>query len=65
MFAVDMLYFACGSTFGLYSFMFHFKLAWIVLFDPLLCIGMAMLRATQKYVGAYLSTVHKLAYKSL
>ena len=40
-------------------------LAWIVLFDPPLCMGMAMLRAAQKYVGAYLGVTHKLAHKLL
>ena len=50
-FAVDLLYFVCNSTFGLYGFLYHFMLAWIVLFDPLLIMGMSMLRAAQKYVG--------------
>ena len=53
-FAVDLLYFVCNSTFGLYGSIYHFMLAWIFLFDPPLSIGMAMLRATRKYVGAYL-----------
>ena len=41
-------------------------LAWIVLFDPPLCMGMAMLRAAQKYVGVYISVqcmAHKSAHK--
>ena len=48
--------------------MYHFMLAWIVLFDPLLCMGMAMLKGAQKYVGmlfrrgAYVGVAHKLAW---
>ena len=53
---LDLLYFICNSTFGLYGFLYHFMLAWIVLFDPPLCMGMSMLRAARKYVGAYLGT---------
>ena len=44
----------CNSTFGLYGFLYHFMLAWIVLFDPPLSMGMSMLRADRKYIGAYL-----------
>ena len=62
-FAVDLLYFMCGSTFGLYGSLHHFILAWIILFDPPLCMGMAMLRAAQKYIGAYLGIVHKSVHK--
>ena len=51
-FSVDLLYFGCGSTFGLYGSIFHFMLAWIVLFDLPLCMGMAMLRSAQKFIGA-------------
>ena len=53
-FAVDLLYFMCNSTFGLYGFLYTFMLAWIVLFGPLLGMGMSMLRAARKYVGTYL-----------
>ena len=49
----------CNSTFGLYGFLNHFMLAWIILFDPPLSMGMSMLRAAQKYVGIYLG-MHKL-----
>ena len=54
-FAVDLLHFACNSTFGLYGSMFHLMFAWIVLLDPPLCMGIAMLRGTQKYVGMIIS----------
>ena len=43
-------------------------LAWIVLFDPPLYMGMAIIKAGQKYVGELfwcsteLSMVHKLAW---
>ena len=39
-------------------------LAWIVLFDPPLCMGIAMLTAGQKYRGAYLGAAHKSVHKS-
>ena len=52
---LDLLYLVCESTFGHYGFLYHFILAWIVLFDPPLYMGMAMLRATQKYVGMIIS----------
>ena len=51
---LDLFNFVCGSTFGLYGSLYHFMLAWIVLLDPPLCMGMAMLRAARKYVGTYL-----------
>ena len=44
----------CNSMFGLYGFSNYFMLAWIVLFDSPLSMGMSMLRAARKYVGAYL-----------
>ena len=48
---LDLLYFTYESTFVCYGYLYHFMLAWIFLFDPPLYIGMAMLKATQKYVG--------------
>ena len=48
---IDLLYFAYESTFGHYGYLYHFMLAWIVLFDPPLYMGMAMLKGAQKYVG--------------
>ena len=61
-FAVYLLYFAYDRTFGLYGSLYYFMLAWIVLLDPTLCMGVAMLRGAQKYVGAYLGMAHKLAW---
>ena len=48
---IDLLYSVYESTFGHYGSLYHFMLAWIVLFDPPLYVGMAMLKATRKYVG--------------
>ena len=48
---LDLLYFAHESTFGHYGSLYHFMLAWIVLFIPPLYMGMAMLKGAQKYVG--------------
>ena len=48
---IDLLYFAHESTLGNYGYLYHFMLAWIVLFDPPLYMGMAMLKGAQKYVG--------------
>ena len=42
------------STFRHNGSLYHFILAWIVLFDPPLYMGMAMLRGAQKYVGMYI-----------
>ena len=64
-FLLGLLYFVYNSTFSLYGSMFHFMLAWIVLFDPPLYMGIAILRVAHKYIGAYLSMAHKSAYKSL
>ena len=41
------------STFGHYGSLDHLILAWIVLFDPPLYMGMAMIKGTQKYVGVF------------
>ena len=48
---LELLYLAYESTFGHYGSLYHFILDWIVLFDPLLYIGMAMLKGAGKYVG--------------
>ena len=55
---LDLLYLACESTFGHYGSLYHFMLAWIILFDPPLYMGMTMLKGTWKYVGI-------LAHKSV
>ena len=57
---IDLLYFVYESTFGYYSSLYHFVLAWIVLFVPLLYIGMAILKGTCKSILAcYFGMVHK------
>ena len=48
---IDLLYFIYKSTFGHYGSLYHFILAWIVLSYIPLYMGMAMLKAAQKYVG--------------
>ena len=52
-FLLDLLYFEHESTFGQYSSLDHFMLAWIVLFDPPLYMGMAMIRGSRKYIGMF------------
>ena len=47
---IDLLYFVHESTFGHYDCLYHFILAWIVLFDPPLYMGMAMIKAAREYV---------------
>ena len=47
----DLLYFVYESVFGHYGSLYHFILAWIILFIPPLYMGMAMLKGAQKYVG--------------
>ena len=42
---------AFESTFGHSGSLYYFMLAWIVLFDPPLYMGMAMLNGAQKYIG--------------
>ena len=41
---LDLLYFAHERTFGQYGSLYHFILAWIVLVDPPLYMGMAILK---------------------
>ena len=43
-FLLDLIYFAHESTFGDYGSLYHFMLAWIILFVLFLYIGMAMLK---------------------
>ena len=50
---LDLLYLAHGSTFGHYGSLDHFMLAWIVLFEVPLYMGMAMIKGAQKYVGVF------------
>ena len=50
---VDLLYLAHESTFGHCSSLGHFILAWIVLFEVPLYMGMALRKGTQKYVGMF------------
>ena len=59
---IDLLYLMHESTFGHYGSLDHFMLAWIVLFDPPLCMGMAMIKGARKYVGMHF-LVHKLAWR--
>ena len=62
---LDLLYFMHESTFGHYGSLYHFMLARIILFNPPLYMGMAMLKATRKYFsvlfwcGTEVGAVHK------
>ena len=56
---LDLLHFTYESTFGHYGSLYHFMLAWIVLFDLALYMGMAMLKGTRKYVSMFFGIVHK------
>ena len=51
---LDLLYLAYNSTFGHYGSLYHFMLAWIVLYDPPLYMGITILKGAQKYVGMLL-----------
>ena len=48
---IDLLYLAYESTFGRFGSLFHFILAWIVLFYPPLYMGVAMIKGTQNYIS--------------
>ena len=56
---LDLLYMAYESTFGLYGSLYHFMLAWIVLFDPPLYMGIAILRGAQSVLVCYFGEGHK------
>ena len=43
-FLLDLLYLACERTFGHYGSLYHFMLAWIILFGTPLYMGMGILK---------------------